>query len=198
MPGDNASNQQVSKSQEQSQRTGFTNGTSAQSQEQIADSGSLSLCDLSQRGCTRSRVNDVGVIRSSQRAEGNQHENACRDGGVDGIASQTAEQTLDDDDGKERADQTLPDRGMCGQIQRQKQTGDQRAEVADRLLLFTDQIEQILEADTADTAGGNDGQRTQTEDNGTHHSGGKQSQHHVTHDGGGGATAVNMWGGGKS
>ena len=83
----------------------------------------------------------AGAKRPGRRApgrhrarEGDEHERACAEGGVEGVVAESAEHLLRDTDREHAADGGHPDRQVGREVEREQETGDDGGEVADRVV----------------------------------------------------------------
>ena len=95
--------------------------------------------------------------------------------------AETAEQALDNDDGKCRAHDALPQRHGGAEIQPEQKPRDNGAHVADGLGSAGDKIEEKFRHDSADNARGEHAERLHTEDDDRSDGSGHQRDDDVKH-----------------
>ena len=195
MPRDQPQHQQEHAADEQSQCRGFTQRTTHVAEEQVQQTGITG----SQRSGTGHAVGEVsgggkhfkeasaaiekGLHPSGHiAAERQQQEHSSGNGGVGKVAAQSAEQLLDDCNGKDAADCRFPQGQRCRQVQSQQHAGEHGTAVGIGGFFLHQFLTDHFGEHADDSTEHNQKQCSRSKDHRRRHDRRHQSQHHQQHD----------------
>ena len=140
-PGDDLANQEVSSADEQCRRGNLTETSAASAQKQLQNAAIRQRAG-SQRLHRRGRADGIEQLDLMIRTRGHcarpaeHHKRSCRQRGVDNVHADSAEELLDNHNGKEISDQNHPVGHIRRTHKRNQHARNNRRPVSDRAVLF--------------------------------------------------------------
>ena len=211
VPGDDPAQEQVDKAGDEQDGRHLTDAAAGTAEDEVDQRRirQLALLEGGEGGGGRDDVDAVGGDREVKQAEAclgggeeahllrpGEEEDAGREGGVDEVFADSAEELFDNDDGKGRADGAHPERNGGRQVERQQEACDGGRTVGDGDRAAQELLCQRLSQHGCADADGDDQQHAQTEAVHTPDRRRHEGQQDVDHDRAGGVVVLDVGGGG--
>jgi hypothetical protein len=182
----------IGKPDKKRHRARFTDSAAAKTKKKVCYFRHFSLCHLREGRSARHGIDHRGIRLHRHTSESNYHKHARRDSGVYEVTADAPEKAFYNGYRENASDGALPKRYSGGEIKAEQKPRKRRAEIADSLLFFYDNIENSLRKHAACGANSYNEKRTKPENDRSHNGGGQKRDHNVAHYSRGGAAAVNM------